>query len=208
MISKLNVTSRLSKKARRFREDERGAVLSLETVFMFPLLVFIMMAMFVYYRLFSQDALLAKASYVVSDIISREETPVNATYLDNMHKLLGLVSRTQTKGISMRVTSVKYNGSPPPVGKQEYEVIWSQVRNGTEVFTPITQGGVGTISTKIPLMSKDDSVLVVETMMPYTPPLNNFVLQMKVGLGSFIFHNLLVVRPRFVNRVCWITSPC
>ena len=207
MISKLNKRANRNRLT-AFWEDECGAVLSLETVFMFPLLIFIMLAMFVYYQIFAQDALLAKSSYTVSDIISREETPVNATYLDNMHKLLGLVSRTQTKGISMRVTSVKYNGSPPPVGKQEYEVLWSEVRNGTEVYTPITQAGVGVISTKIPLMTKDDSVLVVETMMPYTPPLDKFVLQMKVGIGSFTFHNLLVVRPRFVPRVCWLTAPC
>jgi hypothetical protein len=75
------------------------------------------------------------------------------------------------------------------------------------VFSPIDQAGVTAISTKIPLMSINDSVLVVETMMPYTPPLNDFILQMKVGLNSFIFHNLLVVRPRFVARICYDIDP-
>ena len=182
---------------RPIRRNEEGS-LSIETLLMAPLLGFMMVGMFVYFQIFRQDSLLAKSSYAVTDVISREVDPVNQAYVDNMYALLKSVSNVQST-ISMRVGLVKYN-----LAADKMQLQWQSVPNGSGVIG-FTQAEIDQMRPKIPTMDDQDSVIIVETNMPYTPPFlggSMFVGQ----VPNIRYHNVIIMRSRFVSELCYRTG--
>jgi Flp pilus assembly pilin Flp len=178
----------------RFRTDERGA-LSVETVLMVPLMTFLMIAMFVYYQVFHQDSLLAKSSFTITDIMSRETVPINQDYVNNMQLLLETVSNVQST-ISFRVALVKYDEL-----NDDMIMRWSAIPTGGTI-PAYTQATIDNLRGQIPDMADADSVIILETSMPYVPPFlgGSFWISQVPSLN---FRNLIVMRSRFVSELCW-----
>ena len=193
----LGLDMSVARKPRKLREDETGS-LSVETLLMAPLLGFLMIGMFVYFQIFRQDSLLAKSSYTVTDVMSREIDPINQAYIDNMFRLLQSVSNVQTT-ISMRVGVVKYD-----LATDSMVLRWEAVPDGSTIaaFTP---GDIDTLRPKIPDMDDQDTVIIVETNMPYTPPFLGG--SMFVGrVSSLNYNNLIIMRSRFIAELCYETG--
>jgi Flp pilus assembly pilin Flp len=181
----------------RLKSDERGA-LSVETVLMVPLLTFLMIAMFVYYQVFHQDSLLAKSSYTITDIMSREVDPVNQAYIDNMQRLLQTVSNVQST-ISFRVALVRFDAAD-----DDMDLLWAARPTGGTIPN-YTQGTIDSMRSQIPDMADTDTVLIVETSMPYVPPFLGGSFWM-ARVPSLNFRNLIVMRTRFTGELCWTPS--
>ena len=193
----LGLDMSVARKIRKLRDEETGS-LSVETLLMAPLLGFLMVGMFVYFQIFRQDSLLAKSSYTVTDVMSREVDPVNQAYVDNMYNLLKSVSNVQSV-ITMRVGLVKYD-----LATDTMVLRWQAVPTGSAV-TAFSQADIDAMRSKIPDMDDADSVIIVETNMPYTPPFlggSMFVGQ----VPDIRYHNVIIMRSRFVSELCYSTG--
>ncbi len=171
----------------RFGKDARGA-LSMETVLVFPLLMWAYIAMFIYFDAFRVQSTNLKAAYAVSDLLSREAV-VNQNYLDGMNQVFDyLISSSDPTWL--RVTMVKWDEDD-----SEYKVIWSHTTKNKPVHTTATINSANVVD-KIPVLPVGDQVIVVETHMTYEPIFN-------VGLGQLSLDNFIVTRPRYAPQLQW-----
>lgn len=177
----MSVMRRLS----RFGRDDGGS-LSVEAAMMVPLIVWIYVSTYTYFEAFRADSINVKASYTISDLLSREEDPVNAAYIAGMNQVFNdmVLPRQQTW---IRVSSVTFDPA-----ENKYSVQWS---HATQNHDPAK---IDDILPWIPVMSGADTVIVVETYMPYTPEFNM--------LSPMTYRNVVVTRPRFTPQLKWSTS--
>ncbi len=127
-----------------------------------------------------------KGAFTLADAISREKAPVNAAYIDGLHKLFDYVTGARSE-TWIRVTSVYWDGDI-----QKFRRDWSYATNGK---SPQTDESIALEADRIPTMPMGDTAIVVETSMAYDP-LFGF------GLGAGSHQNFVVTRPRG-PRVVW-----
>ncbi len=170
-----------------FREDARGS-LSMETVLVFPLLMWAYIAMFIYFDAFRVQSTNLKAAYAVSDLLSREAV-VNQDYIDGMNQVFDYLIASSDP-TWLRVTFVRWDDND-----EEYKVIWSHSTRGKPVHTNATINSANVVN-KIPEMPVGDRAIIVETHMTYQPIFN-------VGLGQLSLDNFIVTRPRRGPQLQW-----
>ncbi len=167
---------------RPLRREEGGV--TVEAVIIMPILAFFYCATFVWFDAFRQKTLVMKASYAVSDVLSRQ-SQVDEAYLDNMLDVLAyMIPSGETP--QMRVSLIEYNtrGNPDDTF---YRLRWSHGQNG---LPDLTQEMLDRDTSWIPVMGDLDAVVVTETFVPYKPILN-------VGIKETTYSNTYVTRPRF-----------
>lgn len=175
---------RLRHALRRFRQDESG-VITTETLLITPLLMWVFLALFVYWDAFRAQNTSIKASYVVADMISRENAPVNTAFINGMHSVFRYIVDTG-EDTWIRVSSVQYS-----VSQDRYNVLWSRTTNATRAPAHTTTTMVA-LRSHLPVPADSDTLIVVETWRRFTPAF-------QVGLDRRTFHEVSVVRPRFLS---------
>lgn len=171
--------------ARRLARDERGSF-SVEAILMFPLLVWAFMAMFVFFEGLRESNINLKATYTISDLLSRETDLIDQDYLDGMNRVYAWLSRSANP-VSMRVTVVRYDEDT-----DSHVNIWSR---GVAGQPDLTQAEVdAAISPHVPIMADASTAIVVETWSTYDPI-------MDIGLTDTLIHNLVVTSPRFSEQL-------
>lgn len=181
------------KALRDFRDDESGLILA-EFLIVLPMLIWAFMALFVYWDVFRSMNTAQKAGYAISDLISRQRNDLPPTFITGMQTIMEYLLPV-SQSAKMRFTSVKWS-----VANNRFEVIWSRSPSGAmpELTTATLQG----FSSKIPVMAETDTVMIVESSVPYTPAF-------KVGLDpNYTFDEFVVTRPRFVTKICLQGVPC
>ena len=174
----------IATRLRQFRDDE-SAFISIEAILIMPLLMWVFMALFVYWDAFRAENTSVKASFVLADMISRENQAVNAAYVNGMHSVFRFMVDTQ-EDTWIRVTSVQFRQSD-----NSYQVLWSRTTNATRA--PIhTTATMAVNRPRLPNLADTDTVIVVETWRRFTPPFT-------VGLSRRTFDEFSVMRPRFLN---------
>lgn len=174
---------RLSAPIRRFLRDEDATIIA-ETVVVLPILLWAYIGLFVYWDTFRTINTLQKATYTISDMISRQQTGIVSNYINGAHSVLdyliddGVVS-------TLRVTSVTFSQA-----NNRFEVHWSRTTDGAKL-PALTTVSLQDYSAQIPVMTPGDYVVIVEVILPYTPAFN-------VGLGPQTFSQFVVTRPRFL----------
>lgn len=171
----------ISKTAR----DERGSF-SAEAVLMFPMLVWVFMAMFVFFEGLRESNINLKATYTVSDLLSRETDLIDQDYLDGMNNIYAWLSRSFNP-VQMRVTVVRYDAAT-----DSHVSVWSRGVNGK---ADLTQEGVDDeITPHVPIMADASTTIVVETWATYDPI-------MDIGLTDTDIYNIVVTAPRFTEQL-------
>jgi Flp pilus assembly protein TadG len=170
----------------RFARDTEGQ-LSIEAAMMIPLIVWVYVTTFTYFETFRADSTNVKAAYAVGDMLSRQTDPVNQTYIDGMRDVFRYMTLARETPW-LRVSVVGFDGQT-----NAFFLQWSNASSG---HVPAT---LAELEPNIPAMTPGDSVIVVETFMPYTPEFN-------IGLDPFTFRNVVVTRPRFAPQLLWTTS--
>lgn len=173
---------------RRFAADTRGNV-ALESLIWLPFVLFLLAATFSLHDAFRYKALNTKAAYTISDAISRETDPIDASYLDGMIELLDFLVRPGGDS-SLRVTLVRYNGN-----NGSYEAEWSKTRGS---FSALQSTQIAEMYDQLPHMLHNERVIVVETETYYDPP---FAIPGLTGAG--LFYNYGFTRPRFAPKIVW-----
>ena len=174
-----------------FRKED-GSVTT-ESVVILPLLAGFYCATFVWFDAFRQKTLVMKASYAVSDVLSRQDT-VDEPFLDNMRDLLDYMIPSNAAP-RMRISLIEYNDDDPAANK--YRLRWSYGPNG---MADLTQEDLDNDVSWIPVMGDDEAVVVTETAVSYQPIF-------RVGLPDTIYRNTIVTRPRFASTLFKTDEP-
>lgn len=179
-------------KLRCFKRDEGGSVVA-EAVITLPLLFWAYMALYVYWDAFRMINTVQKASYTISDMVSREMLPINDAYIDGLRRTMNYLVREDT-GVTIRVTSITYSQA-----NNRFQVDWS--RSPGNAKPQLTTSSIQAMASKIPNMADGDYVILVETWANYSPLFD-------VGLTNTQMSQFIVTRPRFVPKVCLVGLPC
>jgi hypothetical protein len=65
----------------------------------------------------------------------------------------------------------------------------------------LTTANLADLTTHLPIMSDGDSAILVETTVPYTPPVS-------YGLEPSTIDQFIVTRPRFLPKLCHTSFSC
>ncbi|MBL4916025.1 TadE/TadG family type IV pilus assembly protein [Szabonella alba] len=184
--------TRLRHPFRRFARDDRGSV-TLEAVIVLPVLIWAHAALFAYWDVYRTINTVQKASYTISDLISRQQGSVNNAYLNGMRSTLAYLL-DDDQDATMRITSYRWSEN-----RNRYEVIWS---NSDMPGKPaLTTGTIAELTGALPEMADGDSAILVETEVPYIPAL-------RFGLSPTDIEQFIVTRPRFLTRICHTGYSC
>ena len=178
-------------RCRRFGRDERGTIAVEGIVMVVPVLILFFGA-FVFFHAFRLSALNDKAGYVVADMLSRQTEPVDDAFLNGLQQVHAFLMRNQGELPRMRVSLITYDDE-----SRDYEVVWTQSTSLASTAPPVmTDARLSEVADRIPVMPDGENVLLVETFVDYTPPVN-------VGLGAKTFSTFIVTRPRYAPQVVY-----
>lgn len=175
----------------RFAKDEHGLI-SVETVIIFPILLWALAAMFVFFDAFKAQNTNVKATYTIADLISRTSDPINDDFIDGMDNVFEqLVSSDQAADI--RVSVVGQRLAANGIDTERF-LVWSQATG-----TMIAHTDIEAIEPLIPMMATGDQLIFVESTMLWTPV-------MSFGLSEMTLSNVAFTSPRFVPQVVYNAS--
>ncbi len=176
----------------RFLREESGVLLA-ETVIILPLLVWAFLGLYVYWDAYRAVTVVQKASYTISDMITREMNPISDNYINGLDQVMEYLI-DEDQNVATRVTSVAWSTE-----NQRFEVHWSR-SDGSEL-PPLDTGSLQPLADQIPAMSDGDFVMIIEVRVPYVPVFD-------VGLTSDHFSEFVVTRPRFLRCIVMDTGIC
>jgi hypothetical protein len=180
------ITDKIRSALTVFRRQENGT-LSAEVVLALPVFIWCIFGMYTYWDAFKSLNTTQKASFTISDLITREMQPVTNQYLNGMHDVLQYMVSDKLP-VEMRVTSVTFSGV-----RNRYEVQWS--RSPYNERPALTTTSLQTLVDKIPMLADGDSIILVETWAEFTPFFDLYLTEDE-------FEQFIVTKPRFVPRIC------
>lgn len=184
----------------RFLRNERGTVL-VEFLLLLPFLVWVMIAVVVFWDVFRTINTAQKAAYSVSDLISRQEDNLSVSFVDGMQDVFDYLMVDAAQDSRLRITSLYYDDA-----SKSYKLIFS-VSPGDRVI-PLTETDLQMLTDRIPILNDKDSVVIVESLVDYTASFNTGLFNIADALGSNVFENFVVTPPRFRSAICLQAAGC
>jgi hypothetical protein len=185
----------LKRQFQAYLRDEDGLILA-ETLIMLPLLIWVLVALFIYYDVFRTISLTQKAAYSVADLLSRQENEISLAYADGLQNVVDFL----TPGghpVALRITSFQYDEP-----EDKYELLFSYSPDN-KVVDLIDEAdlAVWKANDRIPNLSHLESVFVVETEMTFTAQLDTAIAGFLIGVEDAKYGQFIVTRPRH-RRLC------
>lgn len=180
----------LSRKLAGFKSEERGSI-AVEAVIILPMLFWTYLALYATFHSYRTYAVNQKAAYTIGDMISRETNPIDAAYLDGTRSLLMYLTNGRSDDTSVRVTIVRYDAD-----SETYLREWSQAKG---YATSATDEEVAGWDARLPVMSDNERIIVVETYLQYDPPFDT-------GLAQREVRNFVFTKPRYAPQVLWASE--
>ena len=171
---------------KRFFRDQR-ATLSVEAAMIFPLLIWGYFGMFILFDGYRTLGTNVRASYTISDLLSRETDYITPSYMAGMNRVLDILTQSPHRTV-LRVSVIRYNANT-----QELELEWSHSTPGRPAITDAT---LSSILPYVPIMDNPGVAIVVETYSAFVPFMN-------ITLKPFYFESIVVTRPRFAPQLVW-----
>ncbi|MGL4235708.1 TadE/TadG family type IV pilus assembly protein [Tabrizicola sp.] len=181
---------------RSFVRDEDGLIL-VEALMMLPLLIWVLIAMFIYWDVFRTINVTQKAAYSIADLLSRQEVAIPISYANGLQNVVDFL----TPGghpVKLRITSFKYDeGNVNDAGDDKYELLFSYSPNcKMEVWE---EGDIQSWKTRtpgIPELNGEESVFVVETEVEFKTQMRSAVAGLMINVDNATFTQFIVTRPR------------
>lgn len=198
-----------------FLRDEDGLILA-EGLMMLPLVVWALVAMFIYWDVFRTINVTQKAAYGVADLLSRQKDTIPLTFANGLQKVVDFL----TPGghpVKLRITSFECNSSSGTnkvcnYNTGSYKLLFS-FSPGNKV-PPLTEAQIqqwkGTTATngKIPTLNNLESVFVVETSVEFKSQMSTVLMGLLVNVQNNTFGEFIVTRPRHRRLCLQGTSTC
>jgi hypothetical protein len=179
----------LKSKLARFRRGEDGSIIA-ETAIMMPTLFAAVLATFVFFDAYRNQAINLKAHYTISDSFSRESEMIDNTYMSNAWYLHRFLTNSPTL-TRMRVSVIQYTADD-----DEYHVVWSRIKGGGDEVTWGELSDIGVSRNQVPVMPDIERLIIIQTSVDYNP-------RFTIGLGSFTFEDMIFTRPREGQALCY-----
>ncbi len=185
----------LSSLVRRYGRDEKGS-LFVDAIVVMPMFTWGYLGMFVYWDAYRAINTVQKASYSVSDLVSRNQNSngIDDAYVAGMRTAFNRMLGGGDAG-EIRLTSYTWSGV-----RERYEVIFSRAPGTTEMI-PLTNATLNGLTEFLPIMADGDSAILLETRLLYVPPLN-------YALEPDLLEQFVVTRPRFLPKLCHVDFTC
>jgi hypothetical protein len=176
-----------------FLRDEDGLILA-ETLVMLPMLIWVLVALFVYWDVFRTINITQKAAYSIADLLSRQENDIKEDYADGLQNVVDFLT-PDGHPVDIRITSLQYNST-----EDKYELLFSYSPGGrvAELDEDDIQAWKGT---KIAKLSHLESVFIVETEVKYKAQLQTAIAGFMIGVDDATYGQFIVTRPRH-TRLC------
>lgn len=184
---------RFKSRLRAFRDDERGTIVT-EAVLAMPMMFWVLITLYVAWDAYRGINIVQKATYTISDVISRRQAPVNADYLDGLNEVMDFLLDPNQES-KMRFTSVRWNGID-----EEYLIDWSY--SPANRMAALDQDDADEIEAQLPVMADGDTVIVVEAEVDIEAAFNVQIVQDQT------IRRFIVTRPRLVPQICFDGIPC
>lgn len=169
----------------RFLRRDEGAITA-EAMIVLPVVIWAVMATFVFFDAFRVKTFSQKAAYTVADALSRQIDPVDVAYIQGINRLHDFLARTRNP-TAMRVSSIGRHSSG-----EGYTVIWSVPTAGTAALTSSTVNA--TLAGSLPDFPLGDTIIYVETGIDYLP-------FFPMGMPRMYFREAIATRPRFAPQI-------
>ncbi len=180
---------RLISRLRAFARRADGSV-SVETAIVMPILFTLYAGAFVWFDAYRVQNINLKATYTISDMISREYEKIDDTYFNGLDDVYDYLTHS-THPTSLRVTTLECTANCDSDASRELGVCWSKGALGR---VPLTTADLVHYDHAIPLFHTADTLIMTETFMDYTPAFN-------VGIPARTFENTVFTRPRLSGQV-------
>lgn len=171
----------------RFLRDETGAAFAMEVILFSGLMAFTCMMLFAYWEAYRIRSTAGNATYVISDMISREGAPINDLYITGMGRVFNYVTNAGGERTYIRVTSMDYRS----VGDR-YRVLWSRTTDASRAPRLVDEDLEVIRATAIPNLEDGAALILVETWREFYPAF-------KVGLEPRTFYSRQFMLPRFIS---------
>ena len=185
------VRSFIRSRVRRFFSEESGSS-TIELVIVLPIMCWVYAAMLVYFDGFRYSSIAEKATYVVGDMISREQNYITPRYLSNMHQTYRFMAGSHEVP-QIRVTVFYYDEA-----NDRYRRVWSRNRGGAGNLNNNALNSED-VTEHIPLMYDGEILILTQTWTKWKPFLN-------FGFTEKTFEYNIVTRPRGTGNICWSTD--
>ena len=170
---------------RAFAAEQDGN-LTVETIIILPIMFWAYLTMFTIFDAYRQVTVTQKANYTVADLISRQAV-VDDAFMDGAMEVFDTLTRS-SRPTALRVSSITYDAEDGL-----YSVQWSKGRGSKGALTSET---VKNWHEKLPVLSDNSTVVVIETWSGFKPVFNIGLEEQ--GLSQFTF-----TRPRYTNCVTY-----
>jgi hypothetical protein len=201
----------MRKYTRRFKDflrDEDGLIL-VEGLFMLPLIIWALVAMFIYWDVFRTINVTQKAAYSIADLLSRQRDTVPLSFANGLQNVADFL----TPGghpVEIRITSFECispmlpaePGVTQPCDENlgSYRLLFSFSPGGK--VQSLTQAGIqGWKTTRVPVLNNGESVFVVETSVEFKTQMKTVLAGFLVGVDDGTYGEFIVTRPRH-RRLC------
>lgn len=187
---------RLKHRFATFLQDEDGLVL-VEGLITLPLLIWAMVAMFIYWDVFRTINVTQKAAYGIADLLSRQRDTISLNFANGLQNVMDFL----TPGghpVKMRITSLQYSAA---TGKYTLLFSFSPDSKAGKAI-PLTETEIQAWKgTKIPTLNDGESVFVVETEVAFKSQMKTVLAGFLVGVEDSTYGQFIVTRPRH-RRLC------
>lgn len=168
----------------RFLRRDEGAI-SVEAAIILPLLGIAYVVGFAYFDTYRREAILTKATYTVSDVLSRETGVVSPAYLEGMQDIFEFLTFSEGRSW-MRFTEIERSGD-------DLVIHWTYATDGNP---DMTQARLDSIRSRIPRLNDGEFIVVTESYTTHTPVFD-------VGLLAREFPRVAPTRTRHIAQLAW-----
>ncbi|WP_149588179.1 TadE/TadG family type IV pilus assembly protein [Tabrizicola flagellatus] len=191
----------LKHRFRSFLRDEDGLILA-EGLLMLPLVVWALVAMFIYWDVFRTINVTQKAAYGVADLLSRQRDTISTDFANGLQNVMDFL----TPGghpVKIRITSLECQGASGggcTATDGNYRLLFSFSPGGK--VPPLTEADIQSWkASKIPILNNQESVFVVETSVEFKAQLQTAIAGFMVGVEDATYGQFIVTKPRH-RRLC------
>ncbi len=175
---------------RSFARSERG-VISVEAIMILPILIWALIGSFTIFEAFRQRSISLKATYAIADMLSRQVDTVGPDDIDGLNEVFAYLTFARDPAW-IRVSSVYWDNA-----QNKFRRHWS---DATGEYDALTDDTLQSMVQYIPAMSTGDTVLLVESYLPFKPVFD-MGLESLTGPQSGWTRHVIVTRPRFASQV-------